>query len=61
MDLTSHKDIQKRCMSRAIYFESIDFPNIAENFRKAAEAMAELIEAIEKLNNLPVEEESVNG
>ena len=52
MDISSHKKIQKECADKAQYFAKIDFSVIADNFQKAADALQELITAIEKLNNL---------
>ena len=50
MDLTKHKQIQHDCLSKADYFQRIDFPNIAESFQKAAEVLEELIAVVEKIN-----------
>lgn len=62
MDLTKHKETQKVCEEKAQYFTNIDFPIIAETFRRAAESLADLIAVLDKLNELTVDsEEGGNG
>jgi hypothetical protein len=51
MDLTAHKQTQQMCADKARYFTNIDFPNLAANFQQAADAMAELIAALEKIES----------
>lgn len=52
MDISPHKKIQQECADKAKYFAKIDFNIIADNFQRAADAMKELIDTIEKLNTL---------
>jgi hypothetical protein len=66
MNIDKHRDIQAQCLKKAEYFKSIDFPNIASTFESAANSLQELIETIDKLNNLTVattivSEEGGNG
>ena len=56
MDLTKHKQVHHDCLSKAEYFQNIDFPAIATVFREAADCMAEMIDVLDKLNELTVEE-----
>ena len=56
MDLTKHKQIQCNCLSKAEYFQNIDFPVIATAFREAADSMAEMIDVLDKLNELTVDD-----
>lgn len=55
MDLTKHKQVQHECLSKAEYFQNIDFPAIATIFREAADCMAEMIGVLDKLNELSIE------
>ena len=57
MDLTKHKETQKICEEKAKYFTNMDFPVIAEIFRRAAENLADLICVLDKLNESAVESE----
>lgn len=50
MDVTEYKETQKELEQKADYYTKIDFPRIAESFKKAADALQKLIDIIEKLN-----------
>ena len=57
MDLTKHKIVPQECITKADYFQRIDFPSIAESFRKTTEAMKELI-AVTTQSNEPTSKET---
>ena len=57
MDLIKHKQALSNCEAKAQYFKNIDFPNIAEAFSAAAISMKEMIEVLEKLNEVVPEGE----
>lgn len=62
MDLTKHKDTQKMCTEKVHYFNNIDFPVIAEAFQRAADSLKDMIEVLDKLNELTIDsEEGGNG
>lgn len=51
MDLTPYKTVLEETREQEKYFEAIDFPRLAESFKRAADSMKELMEVLEKVNS----------
>jgi hypothetical protein len=59
MDLTKHKQVQQKCEEKAHYFNNIAFTELGSSFAEASDTLKELIEILDKLNELTIEDEKV--